>query len=235
VLSYGCILKNNNAGVPLTYVVISSFFALLIVILTIVAASGMVYIPVLTDLMGTDKAIDLGVEVDPVIFDGLVQEQGINLADPASAYTLTSDIIYSDAAPMEISLSSSQLSSYLQATNNEGPMKDIQVRLGSNNQAEMSAYIDLKEFGYDFKGPVYAQGTFAKASDNSIRVDVSSAKVGILPVPEGTAKKGQQELESLINSHLSKMGGLNIESLEVEDGNLNFKGDFPRTFEVAGA
>jgi hypothetical protein len=136
---------------------------------------------------------------------------------------------------MEISLSSSQLSSYLQATNNEGPMKDIQVRLGSNNQAEMSAYIDLKEFGYDFKGPVYAQGTFAKASDNSIRVDVSSAKVGILPVPEGTAKKGQQELESLINSHLSKMGGLNIESLEVEDGNLNFKGDFPRTFEVAGA
>jgi hypothetical protein len=204
-------------------------------ILTLVAASGMIYIPLLTEILGTDKPVDLGVEADPVLFDQLVREQGITLAGPVSAYTLTSDIVYSDTSPMDVSLSSAQLSSYLQATNNEGPLKDIQVRLGSENQAEMSGYIDLNEFGYNFKGPVYAEGTFQKASDSSISLDLSGAKVGLLPLPSGSARQGEQELENLINSHLSKMPGLNIESLEVEDGNLNFKGDFPRTFESADA
>ncbi|AFV23266.1 hypothetical protein Mpsy_1057 [Methanolobus psychrophilus R15] len=97
----------------------------------------------------------------------------------------------------------------------------------------MSGYIDLNEFGYNFKGPVYAEGTFQKASDSSISLDISGAKVGLLPLPSGSAKQGEQELENLINSHLSKMPGLNIESLEVDDGNLNFKGDFPKTFESA--
>lgn len=224
--------KTKSSKLSGVHIAIGAFAIFGFAILTLIAASGMVYIPGLTEILGTDKPVDLGVKADPVLFDNMVKEQGVTLAGPASSYMLTSDIAYSDTAPMDISLSSDELSSYLQATNNAGPLKDIQVRLGSGNQAEMSAYIDLNDFGYNFKGPVYAEGTFEKASDNSVKLDISGAKVGLLPLPSGSAAQGEQELENLINSHLSKMPGLNIESLEVEDGNLNFKGDFPRTFET---
>ncbi|WP_406658065.1 hypothetical protein V7O62_05810 [Methanolobus sp. ZRKC2] len=221
--------NGKNKGIKIVVAVVAVF---IFAILSVAAASGMVYIPGLTELLGTDKAIDLGVETDPVIFSELVEEQGITLSDPVSAYKLTSSIEYSDTSPMEASLSSSQLSSYLQATNNDGPLKDIQIKLGDGNQAQMSAYIDLSDMGYDFKGPVYAEGSFEKASGNSIKLDISSAKVGLLPLPEGSTTQGEQELENLINSHLASMPGLNIENLEVEEGNLNFMGDFPRTMDV---
>ncbi|WP_242492642.1 hypothetical protein [Methanolobus psychrotolerans] len=225
------IVEKNDAISNLN-IIIAVVGVVVIGVLTIVAASGMIYIPILTEILGTDEPVDLGVEVDPVLFDNLVEEQGITLADPVSQYQLTSNIVYSDTAPMDVSLSSSDLSSYLQATNNEGPLRDIQVKLGDNNQAEMSAYIDLKDYGYDFKGPVYAEGSISKASDSSIQIDITNAKVGLLPLPEGSADQGAQELESLINSHLAKMPGLNIETLDISNGNLNFNGDFPKTADV---
>lgn len=225
------IVEKNDAISNLN-IIIAVVGVVVIGVLTIIAASGMVYIPILTEILGTDEPVDLGVEVDPVLFDNLVEEQGMTLADPVSQYQLTSNIVYSDTAPMDVSLSSSDLSSYLQATNNEGPLRDIQVKLGDNNQAEMSAYIDLKDYGYDFKGPVYAEGSISKASDSSIQIDITKAKVGLLPLPEGSADQGAQELESLINSHLAKMPGLNIETLDISNGNLNFNGDFPRTADV---
>jgi hypothetical protein len=200
--------------------------------LTAVAASGLVHIPILTQLLGTDEAKDLGVEVDPMLFDQMVEENDITLKSPVSAYQLTSDIQYSDPAPMDITLSSSQLSSYLQATNNEGAIKQIQIKLGDNNEAEMSAYVDLKDHGYDFKGPVYASGRFEKDSDATIRLDIDRAKVGMLPVPGSAADKGEEAFEDLINSNLAKMPGLNINTLEIEDGQMHFDGDFPQTMEV---
>lgn len=200
--------------------------------LTIVAATGLVNIPILTSVLGTDEAKDLGVKVDPVLFDEMVDENGITLKSPVSEYQLTSNIQYSDPAPMNITLSSSQLSSYLQATNNDGPIKQIQVKLGDNNEAEMSAYVNLKNYGYDFKGPVYASGRFEKASNSTVRVDIYGAKVGMLPLPAGTSDKGEQAFEDLINSNLAKMPGLNIETLEIKDGQLYFDGEFPKTMEV---
>lgn len=79
---------------------------------------------VLTSILGTDEARDLGATIDYALFDEMIEDQGIVLNDEISDFTLTSEILYSDAAPMDLSLTSSQLSSYLQATNNEGPLKD---------------------------------------------------------------------------------------------------------------
>lgn len=225
------ILKKNNASGNLN-IIIAVVGVVVVGLLTIVAASGMVYIPALTEILGTDKPVDLGVEVDPILFDNIIEEQGMDFKDPVSDYQLTSNIVYSDTSPMDLSLSSSDLSSYLQATNNEGPLKDIQIKLGDNNQAEMSAYIDLNDMGYDFKGPVYAEGSISKASDNSIKIDLNSAKVGLLPLPESSTEQGTQELENMINSQLAKMPELNIETLEISDGKLDFKGDYPKTADV---
>lgn len=221
----------NTAKSSKSFIIIG-ILIMFFIALTIVAATGLVNIPILTSVLGTDEAKDLGVKVDPVLFDEMVGENGITLKSPVSEYQLTSNIQYSDPAPMNITLSSSQLSSYLQATNNDGPIKQIQVKLGDNNEAEMSAYVNLKNYGYDFKGPVYASGRFEKASNSTVRVDLYGAKVGMLPLPAGTSDKGEQAFEDLINSNLAKMPGLNIETLEIKDGQLYFDGDFPKTMEV---
>jgi len=212
--------------------IIIGVVVLVFILLTTVAASGLVNIPILTHALGTDEAKDLGVEVDPVLFDQMVEENGITLKSPVSEYQLTSNIQYSDPAPLDITLSSSQLSSYLQATNNEGAIKQIQVKLGDDNEAEMSAYVDLKDYGYDFKGPVYVSGRFEKSSDSTVSIDIDEAKVGMLPMPDGSVDKGEQAFEALINSNLAKMPGLNIETLEIQDGQLHFDGEFPKTMEV---
>jgi len=212
--------------------IIIGVVVLVFILLTTVAASGLVNIPILTHVLGTDEAKDLGVEVDPVLFDQMVEENGITLKSPVSEYQLTNNIQYSDPAPLDITLSSSQLSSYLQATNNEGAIKQIQIKLGDDNEAEMSAYVDLKDYGYDFKGPVYVSGRFEKSSDSTVSIDIDEAKVGMLPMPDGSADKGEQAFEALINSNLAKMPGLNIETLEIQDGQLHFDGEFPKTMEV---
>ncbi|WP_370574175.1 hypothetical protein [Methanomethylovorans sp.] len=224
--------SSGNAVKSKKNLIVIGILLLIFLLLTTVAASGLVNIPILTHVLGTDEAKDLGVEVDPVLFDQMVEENGITLKSPISEYQLTSNIQYSDPAPMDITLSSSQLSSYLQSTNNEGAIKQIQVKLGDNNEAEMSAYVDLKDYGYDFKGPVYASGRFEKDSDSTVRMEIYEAKVGMLPIPDGSADKGEQAFEDMINSNLAKMPGLNIETLEIEDGQLHFDGDFPKTMEV---
>ncbi|MBP2030300.1 hypothetical protein J2755_001234 [Methanohalophilus levihalophilus] len=231
MFSFNFKLRNNKDAIAGIQAIAVIGAVIIIGLLTVVAASGMIHVPVLTSLLGTDEARDLGVEIDYALFDEMLEDQGIVLNDEISDFTLTSEILYSDAAPMDLSLTSSQLSSYLQATNNEGPLKDIQVKLGTDNQAEMAAYVDLADLGYDFKGPVYASGTFEKASDSSINIEIDDAKVGLLPLPGGTAEQAEEELENLINDHLAKMPGLQIDELEVVDGNLNFEGDFPTTFD----
>ena len=84
--------NGKNAGIKIIALVV---VVVLFAILSIAAASGMVYVPGLTELMGTDEAIDLGVETDPAIFDEIVEEQDVTLNDPVSAYKLTSNIEYS--------------------------------------------------------------------------------------------------------------------------------------------
>ncbi len=202
----------------------------ILVALIVVASTGLIRIPILSSLLGADRAPDLGVKTDPVLFERMLNREGITLTDPHENYCLDCEITYSNPGPMDIYVSSAELSSYLQATNNEkGPLKDIQVKLGSNNEAELGAYVDLKDRGVNFAGPVYAKGTIEKGGSTTIRINVEKAKIGLVPVPERYVDQGENELEDIINDQLAKMPGLDIETLDIDDGVLHFKGDFPKT------
>ena len=134
---------------------------------------------------------------------------------------------------MDITVSSAELSSLLQATNkNLGPLQKIQVKLNDNNQVEMSAYLNLKEYGYDFSGPIYVAGSIVKSGSSDVAVEVQKIEVGILSIPEEYIKQGEDGLNILINSQLEKMPDLKIDLLEISDNSLHFKGDYPKTASV---
>jgi hypothetical protein len=202
-------------------------------ILTLAAASGVIKVPFLSPLLGTDKPRNLIGDVDPDLYKDVLINGEVTLANEADKYCLTCDISYEDFSPMNITISSAELTSLLRATNsNLGPLKEIQIKLNDNNQAEMSAYLDLKDYGYDFSGPVYVAGSIAKGDSSSLAIGIQRVEIGILSIPQEYVKQGEDGLNALINGQLSEMTDLKIDSLEISNDSLHFKGDYPKTASV---
>jgi hypothetical protein len=217
---------------------ISIFFIVIVgVVLAgvfLVAGSGLYTIPWLTKALGADKPRDFGIVASEQLFINQLTEQQIKLTAPYEQYCLTCNLVYSDPAPMNIVLNSEQLTSCLQITNQSlGPLKNIQIKLGDDNFAETSAWIDLTPYGYDLKGPVYMAGSFSVVNSQSISFDIETAKMGMLPVPAEYLVKAEVELNKLVDTQLDKMPGLKIDTLEVSAGTLLFQGDFPHTIGVS--
>ncbi len=209
---------------------VAVFLLAVLAVVFVGAASGFLKVPVLTSLLGADKQRDLGVAADPAQFKTLLDAQSVKLSGPSGKYCLDCYVAYSDTGPMDITLSSMELSSYLQATNDpDGTLKGIQVKLGQNDEAEVSAYVSLKRYGYDVEGPVYAKGSISKASDNSIALVLRDSQAGLVPVPSQISSEGQKVLEDRINTQLSRMPGLKIDVLEIKDAGLHYTGQFPKS------
>ena len=201
--------------------------------LTLAAASGIVKVPFLSSLLGTDKPKDLIGYVDPNLYKDVLVKGDVTLTDETDKYCLTCDITFENASPMDIIVSSTELSSLLRATNKDlGPLEEIQVKLNDNNQVEASAYLNLRDYGYDFSGPVYVAGSIVKDGSSKIAIDVQRVEIGILSIPEEYINQGEDGLNALINSQLAEMPDLKIDLLEISDNSLHFKGDYPKTASV---
>lgn len=214
--------------------VVGVFLVLAVLLFVVVAA-------VIFFLLGLDfsslspvggRPVDLGVEPDFSLLEEPSARNSVMVFGSPGDYCLDCSIRYSDSAPMNVSLSSVELTTYLQATQQDsGVLRDAQILLG-DGEAEVSCTLDLSSYGYDFQGPVYARGSIERASSNSISIDLSEAKSGVLPVPGEVLVEGESELEDRINSQLSRMPGLRIDRLEIVGGVLEFEGEFPQTAEA---
>jgi hypothetical protein len=202
----------------------------ILVITSVIAASGIFYVPGFSDVLGTNKPRDLGVKADPAKFNALLARENVKLSGPASNYDLTANIKYGQAQPMDATVSSEELTSMMQATNNaKGPLKNMQVKLGNNNQMEMSADADLQKFGYPVQGPIYLKGTFEKSGSGSVKIVLNEGSLGLIPVPASVLQQGGGGVEQAINHQLATMPGLRIDNLEIQNGQLHYSGAFPQT------
>ena len=205
----------------------------ILIIISVIAATGIFYIPGISEILGTNKPRDLGVKADPAKFNALLARENVQLSGPASNYDLTANIRYGQAQPMDVTVSSEELTSMMQATNNvKGPLKNMQVRLGNNNQMEMSADADLQKYGYPVKGPVYLKGTFEKSGSGSVNVNIKEGSLGLIPVPESVLQQGEDGVEQQINHQLAAMPGMRIDDLEIQNGQLHYSGAFPHSASV---
>lgn len=203
------------------------------IVLTVIAATGVFYVPGFSEALGTNKPRDLGVKADPAKFNDLLSRENMKLNGPASSFDLTANIRYGQAAPMDATVTSEELTSMMQATNNaKGPLKNMQVKLGSNNQLEMSADADLQKFGYPVKGPIYLKGTLEKARPGSVKMTVKEGAFGLVPVPADVLKQGGDGLEQAVNRQLSGMPGMKIDTLAIENGQLHYTGAFPQSASI---
>ena len=201
-----------------------------LIIVSVITASGIFYIPGFSEVLGTNKPRDLGLKADPARFNTLLAPENVKLTGHYSNYYLTAPIKYGSAVPMDTTVSSEDLTSMMLVTYNaKGPLKDMQVKLGNNNEMEMSAYADLETFGYPVKGPIYLKGTFLKGSSSSVNINVKEGSFGLIPVPENVLKQGEDGLEQELNRQLSNMPGMRIDQLEINNGQLHYSGAFPQS------
>lgn len=200
------------------------------IVLAVISATGVFYIPGFSEALGTNGPKDLGVKADPAKFNNLLARENVKLSGPSSNYPLTANIRYGPSAPMDATVTSEELTSMMQATNNaNGPLKNMQVRLGNNNQMEVSANADLEKLGYPIKGPVYLKGTLEKADSGSVKIKLSEGNLGLVPAPGFVLQQGEDGLEQAINKQLSSMPGMKIDTLSINNGQLHYTGAFPQT------
>ena len=116
---------------------------------------------------------------------------------------------------MDATVSSEEITSMMQATNNaKGPLKNMQVKLGTNNEMEMSAFADLESYP---RLPVYLKGTFLKGSSSSININIKEGSFGLIPFRENMLKQGEDGIEQQINREVLAMPGV-IDTLEINNG-----------------
>jgi hypothetical protein len=204
----------------------------IMVIAVVIAATGILYVPGLSDILGTSKPRDLGVKGDPAKFTALLARENVKLADPADRYSLTSDIRYGNAAPMDVTVSSEDLTSMMQATNTRGPLTNMQVRLLDNNRMEMSSYADLTGYGYPVRGPVYLKGTLTKGSSSGVSINLEDGSLGMIPIPDSVRAQAADGLGQAVNRQLSRMPGMRIDELTISNGQLHYRGAFPRSADA---
>lgn len=214
----------------------NKLIVVIIVIMLIIggiAATGVFYVPGFSEVLGTNHARDLGVKADPATFTALLARENVKLSGPAANYPLTASIKYGQAQPMDVTVTSEELTSLMQATNNaNGPLKNMQVKLGNNNQMEMSADADLQKYGYPVNGPVYLKGSLEKSGSGSVNVIIREGSLGLIPVPESVLQQAGDGVEQQINHQLGSMPGMRIDTLKIQDGQLHYTGAFPQTASV---
>jgi hypothetical protein len=134
-------------------------------VVTIIAASGIIYIPGFSEVFGTNKPRDLGANADLSRFSALLDKENVKLTNQTSGNYLTAPVRYGSAVPMDTTASGEETTSMIQATNNaKGPLKNMQVKLGTNNEMEMSAFLTWNHRGVLSKARFTSKVHFYKAA-----------------------------------------------------------------------
>jgi uncharacterized protein YpmS len=127
-----------------------------------------------------------------------------------------------DTGTITLTITESQLTAFIiqqLQSQNDVPFKDPQVLL-RNNQIEVSGTVTsgiINAPGSMVLVPVVDQG--------NLKINVQSAKIGSVPVPQGTL----DNLSTLINQNIDSLISVNgtpleIQSLQVSDGQMTITG-----------
>lgn len=195
-----------------------------------IAATGLYEIPLLSSTLGANKPNDLGVKVSEEALNSMVEKIGIDIGNDISQFTVAGNKTYTGEMPLELTATSSELTSFLQQVNTRGDSNiftDIHIKSiegGLEISAMASQYI---------KAPVYAKVEIEKVTEKSINLELDKIKIGVFSVPDKYLKQIEDAAEELINERMAEVPGFSIETLEYHDSGATFKGTVPEKVESA--
>lgn len=167
---------------------------------------------------------DLGVRYTEADYQSAVKKAGIALDNvPADSQYAGTEMVYSGSKPIDTTFTQAELSAALSMNHHpDFPAKNVQIRLLGGNQAEASGLFTYGGVTY----PVYIKGD-ASITGNQVIGSIQAAEVAGWEVPSEYFRYGEEYLISLVNSRLARMEGLDIQSVEVVDGQARVVGSIP--------
>ncbi len=203
--------------------------------------------PGLSDVLGTNKPRDLGMEFSQESWDSAYKKGGGEYKQLPKESKVS--LSYEGKHDVKENFTAEELTS-LGANKNwrDYPVSDLQVRINEDDTMEVSGVLKLtkmdsflnsigigteeykkalEKVGIPLKDvPFYAKG-FGTATNNNLDVTVSNFEIGRFPIPSNILNDYQDEAMDFGYKLMNNMNGFSLNEAKIENGSLHFDGTLP--------
>lgn len=179
--------------------------------------------PITKALTGQAEAEDLGVDYTEADYASALNKLDVDWDTGVGQPNVDTQMMYEGAKQIDAALTEAEASAILANLNSPRfPIKDVQVKLLNNNQAQVSTLVTYGGRDYPVKTTVSANIKGNKASGKIIVIYVGNIKIPVAYWPRIEAY-----VLKLINGRFARMTGLNITKFEIKRGRLHIVGTVP--------
>lgn len=191
--------------------------------------TGLFQIPGLTTIFGSDKPIDLGVEIsDAAIDSGMAKTPWKTIDDipePPSTSPLDVNRVYTGSVEVTNDITSEEFSSFVnQRFEKVDALDNVQIKF---YEGGAEASFQLNEEMLDF--PIYIKSDISKGEGDTLVFNLKKIKVGRMPIPSSYLDDIEEAATDFVNDRMAKIVGFSIENIEFKDNFVDFKGTYPET------
>ena len=229
------------------------FFVVLLILIPVAGLAYLGFVPGVSKYIA--KPVDLGIKVDPSYTDSLEQKISFKNELPGGVVPAGREGVFSGSIKVDETVSSVAATSILAQWKRRSPslpIRDVQVRFNDDGTAEVSGILEIatavsvaKTLGYGDadieKGksyakyvsgdlPFYVKGTTG-AINNQINISPSDFQLGKVTVPESITTPAARVVEDVIERRIKQVGGINLESIKLGSGSLQFTGTVPSSIK----
>lgn len=208
--------------------ILVALVAILAVIVLAVSYLGLFQVPLLSAAFGMDKPRDLGMTVDQPSYDALVAKYGIEMPSPKGDYTLSAAHHWSGSFEFDGTVKAATIAAIRELQAPDSRLRDVQFRI-TPGQVELSAFVNVP--GYPLSGPVYGRFGVQRTGPQSVAIDIRALEFGRVGIPSNISDDVKSKLATYVNLKLVE-AGVRIDTLELGDGTVRFKGALPKTTKV---
>jgi hypothetical protein len=169
---------------------------------------------------------DLGVRYTKEHAEYALEEKaGVDVNDLSKIF-FGSSFATEGSVPVDTSFTDSEISAIQNYANESvGPFKQVQIHFIGDGMVEASGYVEDPRV--TIPGPVYVKGEVIRTGPKSFSTNIESLQVGNYTVPRAIIEKANTEFLGYVNGLLSEIDGLNVESVQINNGSVDFKGTLP--------
>lgn len=198
---------------------------LVIVIVLVIGLSytGLISIPGVSSLLGTNRPRDLGIRTSPDNLLDLKAKIPMEIVGAPTSYSIGADQVFTGTLAVNAEVTSEEITAWLKRFEGSDPLfSDVQVKFIPGGM-ELSGLVHKYT-----TAPAYALVKVSRRTDASIDLSIEQAKVGIFNVPTTYRKQAETFFEDRINNIMASIDGFQMKTWELHDGFEVFKGTLPK-------
>lgn len=174
--------------------------------------------------MRSNNVKDLGVRYSMQDYsDAVSKNAGVDVVSPEKIY-LGSNFTTEGTHEINQTFTDAQISAIQNYSNESaGPFKNVQIHFIGNDIVEASAFIKDPRVN----APVYVKGSVKQTGPKSFSLATDQITVGSFSVPSAIRSQIDSGFVEYVNKILESIDGLDIKSISIENGKVNFIGNVP--------